>query len=173
MVAGVEQGSPADKPGMKRGDVITGANSQKIDDSTSLRNLVATMVAGTKVDVMAIRDGKEQTFTVELGEYKENKTVKSEYENVLKGVSVQELTSDLRSKLNLPDNVNGVVVSNVAGELGGQKLLRPNDVIQEVNRTSIQNLQDYKNAVSKVGEKDTVLLLIYRDGGSAYLTIQP
>ena len=61
----------------------------------------------------------------ELGEYKGNKIIKSEYENVLKGISVQELTPDLRNKFNLSDNVNGVVVTNVSGEMGGQVLLRP------------------------------------------------
>ncbi len=173
LVASVEQGSPADKAGMKRGDLIIEINDKKINDSTSLRNLIASIAPGTKINVSVIRDGKEQTVTVELGEYKGNKIIKSEYENVLKGISVQELTPDLRNKLNLSDNVNGVVVTNVSGEMGGQVLLRPNDVIQEVNRTAIQNLQDYNNAISKVGEKDTVLLLIYRDGGSAYITIQP
>jgi Do/DeqQ family serine protease len=173
LVAGVEQGSPADKAGMKRGDLITEINDKKIDDSTSLRNLIASIAPGTKINVSVIRNGKEQTLTVELGEYKGNKIIKSEYDNVLKGISVQELTTDLRNKLNLPDNVNGVVVTNVSGEMGRQGLLQPNDVIQEVNRTAIQNLQDYNNAVSKVGEKDTVLLLIYRDGASVYITMQP
>ena len=54
-----------------------------------------------------------------------------------------------------------------------QGALQPNDVIQEVNRHAIQTVQDYDQAVSRIGEKDTVLLLIYREGGSVYLTLKP
>lgn len=173
LVSNVETGSPADKAGLKRGDLITGINTKKVDDSTGLRNMIASTAPGTKIDVRIIRDGKEQTVTVALGEYKENKVVKTEYNNALKGVSVQELTPGLRDKLSLPDNVSGVVVTSVSADLSGRRLLQPNDVIEEVNRTAIQNVQDYDQAVSRIGAKDTVLLLIYRDGGSFYLTIRP
>jgi len=174
LVAGVEKDGPADKAGMKRGDLITAVNGKKIEDSTSLRNLVASMAPGTKTDIRIVRDGKEQTLAVTLGEHKENKVVKkTEYDNVLKGISVQELTPSLRDRLGLPDNVNGVVVTAVSPDLANQRLLQPNDVIEEVNRTAIQNVQDYDHAVSRIGAKDTVLLLIYRDGGSVYLTIRP
>lgn len=173
LVSNVETGSPADKAGLKRGDLITGINTKKVDDSTGLRNMIASTAPGTKIDVRIIRDGKEQTVTVALGEYKENKVVKTEYNNALKGVSVQELTPGLRDKLSLPDYVSGVVVTSVSADLSGRRLLQPNDVIEEVNRTAIQNVQDYDQAVSRIGAKDTVLLLIYRDGGSFYLTIRP
>ncbi len=174
LVSGVEKGSPADKAGLKRGDVITGISGKQVIDSTNLRNIVSATAPGTKIELSLLREGKKQTMSVTLGEYSEKKAAgKTEYENVLKGVAVQELTPDLRQKMEIPANVNGVVVTGVSPELGGQGLLRPNDVIQEVNRTAIESLQDYDRAVSKIGEKDNVLLLIYRDGGSAYLTIRP
>jgi serine protease Do len=174
LVSGVEKDSPADKAGLKRGDLITGIDTKKVDDSTGLRNMIASTAPGTKIDVKIIRDGKMQTKTVVLGEYKEHAVVKkTEYDNVLEGVSVQDLTPSLRNKLDLPENVKGVVVTGVSPDLAGQRLLQPNDVIEEVNRTTIQNVQDYDQAASRIGAKDTVLLLIYRDGGSVYLTIQP
>jgi Do/DeqQ family serine protease len=174
LVSGVETGSPADKAGLKRGDLITGIDAKKIDDSTSLRNIIASTAPGTKVEVRIVRNGKEQTVTAVLGEYKEHAIAqKTEYDNALKGVSVQDLTPGLRSKLNIPDGVNGVVVTGVSPSLASQRLLQPNDVIEEVNRTALQNIQDYDQAVSRIHSKDTVLLLIYRDGGSVYLTIRP
>ena len=174
LVSGVEKDSPADKAGLKRGDLITGIDTKEVDDSTGLRNMIASTAPGTKIDVKIIRDGKMQTETVVLGEYKEHAVVKkTEYDNALKGISVQDLTPGLRDKLGLPENVKGVVVTGVSPELAGQRLLQPNDVIEEVNRTTIQNVQDYDQAASRIGAKDTVLLLIYREGGSVYLTIQP
>jgi serine protease Do len=174
LIAGVESGSPADKAGLKRGDLIVGVGGKKVIDSTGLRNMVAGMAPGTKVDIAVLRDGKEKTLSVTLGEFKEKKVIKkTEYENVLKGITVQELTPSLRDKLDLPENLNGVVITAMSSDSPAQGALQPNDVIQEVNRYAIQSAQDYDQVVSKIGEKDTVLLLIYREGGSVYLTLKP
>ncbi len=174
LISGVESNSPADKAGLKRGDLIIGLGGKKIIDSTGLRNMVSGMAPGTKVDIKILRDGKEQTLSATLGEFKERKVVKkTEYENVLKGITVQELTPSLRDKLNLPENLNGVVITGMSADSPAQGALQQNDVIQEVNRHAIQTAQDYDQAVSRIGEKDTVLLLIYREGGSVYLTLKP
>jgi serine protease Do len=174
LIAGVESKSPADKAGLKRGDLVIELSGKKVTDSTGLRNMVAGTSPGTKVDVRILRDGKEQTVTVTLGELKESKVVKkTEYNNVLKGITVQELTPSLRDRMNLPENLNGVVITGMSPDSPTQGLLQQNDVIQEVNRQAIQSVQDYDQAVSRIGENDTVLLLIYRDGGSVYLTLKP
>jgi serine protease Do len=174
LISGVESNSPADKAGLKRGDLIIGLGGKKITDSTGLRNMVSGMAPGAKVDIRILRDGKEQTLSATLGEFKERKVVKkTEYENILKGITIQELTPSLRDKLNLPENLNGVVITAMSSDSPAQGALQPNDVIQEVNRHAIQSAQDYDQVVSKIGEKDTVLLLIYRDGGSVYLTLKP
>jgi serine protease Do len=174
LISGVEKDSPADKAGFKRGDLVIALNGKQVVDSTSLRNMVASTAPGTKIDVKIVREGKEQTIPMTLGEYKEKKVIKkTEYNNVLKGITVQELTASLRDKLNLPDNLNGVVITNISSDSPSQGLLQANDVIQEVNRKAIQSAEDYDKTVSKIGENDTVLLLIYREGGSVYLTIKP
>lgn len=174
LISGVEKGSPAEKAGLKRGDLVTELDGKKVADSTSLRNMISANAPGTKTAVKVIRDGKEQTVSVTLGEYKEKKVIrKSEYNNALKGVTVQELTPTLQDKLNLPDNTTGVVVTDISSDSPATELLQQGDLIQEVNRTPIQDAQDYDQVVSKIGEKDAVLLLIYRGGGSIYLTIRP
>ncbi len=174
LVSGVEKGSPADKAGLKRGDLVIGLSGKNVVDSTSLRNMVSAAAPGTKIDFKIIRDGKEQTIPLTLGEFKEKKVVKkTEYNNVLRGITVQEITQSLRDKLNLPENLNGVVITNISSDSPTQGLLQQGDVIQEVNREAIQSAQDFDQAVGKIGDKDTVLLLIYREGGSVYLTIKP
>ncbi len=173
LVSGIETNSPADKAGFKRGDLITGMNGNKITDVTALRNMVASMAPGTKVDFNIIRGGKELTITATLGEYREKKIVKkTEYENALKGVTVQELTPSIRDQLNLPEGLNGVVITDVASDSPTQGLLRPGDVIEEVDRKTVGSVHEYEEIVSKIGERATVLLLVFRDGGSVYLTIQ-
>jgi serine protease Do len=174
LISGVESGSPADKAGFKRGDLITEINGTKTADSTTLRNIVASTAPGTKTDFKIIRNGKEMTITATLGEYREKKiTKKTEYDNALKGITVQELTASLRDTLNLPEGLEGVVVTAVAADSPAQELLQKHDVIEEVNRKEVRNARQYEDIVSKIGEHDTILLLIYRDGGSVYITIQP
>ena len=99
--------------------------------------------------------------------------MRTEYNNVLKGVTVRDLTTSLRDKLDIPENLTGVVVTDVASDNPTHGLLQANDVLLEVNRHNIKSTQDYEQVVSKVGEKDGVLLLVFRQGGSIYITIKP
>jgi serine protease Do len=174
LISGVEKDSPADKAGLKRGDLVIELSGKKVADSTALRNMVSEAALGAKVDLRIVREGKEKTITVTLGEFKEKQVAKkTEYENVLRGVTVQELTPALRDRLNLPENLSGVVITGVEPDSPAQGVLQANDVIQEVNRRAIQSGQDFDEAVSKIRSTDTVLLLIYREGGSIYLTLRP
>jgi len=174
LVSGVMDDSPAYKAGLKRGDLIIELDGKTIADSTSLRNMVSALAPGTKIGIRIIRDGSQQSLTATLGEFKEKAEIKkTEYKNVLKGITVQDLTASLRDKLEIPDDTNGVIVTDVTSDSPSHGLLQANDVIQEVNRQSIKSAQEYEQAVSKIKEKDGVLLLIYRRGGSIYLTIKP
>jgi serine protease Do len=173
LISGIESDSPAEKAGLKQGDLITEMNGNKIVDVTGLRNMVAATAPGTRVDFKIVRNGKEESITVTLGEYKEKQVIKkTEYENALKGVTVQEITASLRDRLNLPESIIGVVVTDVGSNSPAQGLLQANDVIQEVDRKPVRSALEYEDIVSKIGKHDTVLLLIYRDSGSVYLTIQ-
>ena len=174
LIAGVDGGSPADKAGLKRGDLITAMSGKKVSDVTNLRNTVAAAAPGARIDFKIIRNGKELSVTATLGEYREKKIIKkTEYDNVLKGVTIQELTSDMRDKLDLPQGMVGVVVTDVSSDSPAQGALQPNDVIQEIDRKPIPSAKEFEEFVSKIGKNDAVLLLVYREGGSAYLTLQP
>lgn len=174
LISGVESGSPADKAGLKRGDLVSEINGKKITDVTNLRNTIAATAPDSKVDFKVIRNGKELSITAILGEYREKKIVKkTEYDNMLKGVTIQEITPSLRDKLDLQEGLVGVVVTAVSSDSPAQGALQPNDVILEIDRKPIQSAREYDEIVSKIGNKDTVLLLINRSGGSAYLTLQP
>ncbi len=174
LVADVVKDSPADKAGLKRGDLIVELDGKKIEDSTSLRNMVSATEPGKTVNLKVIRAGKEESVTVTLGEFKERKVVKKvEYDNALKGLTVEELTASLRDQLGLPENMNGVVITKISNDSPALGVLQPRDVILEVNRQEIKGVNDYEQTVSKIGAKDGVLLLIYRDGSTVYVTIKP
>jgi serine protease Do len=74
--------------------------------------------------------------------------------------------------LNLPQSTAGVVVTDISSDSPAQDALQANDVIEEINRQPVRSAQEYEELISKLGEHDAVLLLISRDGGSIYLTLQ-
>jgi serine protease Do len=175
LVSSVEPDSPAAKGGVKRGDLVIALNGKQVTDSRSLRNMVAVIAPGTNVELTVVREGKEKTMTITLGEFTESQKAKTttEYANALKGVTVQDLSAGVRSKLNIPEDISGVVVTAVDPTTAAHIVLQPNDVIQEVNREALRSVRDYEHAVSKIKKKDVVLLLIYRDGNSVYVTLRP
>jgi Do/DeqQ family serine protease len=174
LVTDVTKNSPAEAAGFKRGDLIMNFGGKPVESSLSLRNMVVGTPPGRKVSVQVIRRGKELTLSVTLRELVEKREItKTEYDNVLKGVHVEELTPDIRASLNIPADVRGAVVAEISDESPAAEVLMKNDVIEEINRKPVSNLAEYEKLVSGIGPSDTVLLLIYRNGGYAYVTIAP
>jgi serine protease Do len=99
------------------------------------------------------------------------KSSTGEYNNLLRGVSVQDLTPELSDRLNLPKKLRGVVVTDISEDSPAGMALTQGDVIQEINRQKITNIKDYENAASKLKPEEDILLLIYRNGSSIYITL--
>jgi len=174
LVADVVKDSPAEKAGIKRGDLIVEFEGESVEDTTALRNMVSGRQPGTGVKVKIIRDGKEKSISVDLGELPKTMVMqKSSYENVMKGVSVQDITPAIRESLGIPRNVTGVVITNVEGDSPATEALKQNDVIQEVNRKTINSVRDFETLVTGIKKDDSVLLLVYRDSGFIYITVNP
>ena len=145
LVSGIIANSPADKAGLKRGDLIIGLDGKPVADPASLRNMVASLAPGTKIELKIVREAAELSLSVTLAELNEKSPAKrTEYKNSLKGVTIQELTASLREKLSIPENLNGVVITDISPDSPIMGLLQVNDVIQEVNRQNIQSTQDYR-----------------------------
>jgi serine protease Do len=174
LVTDVMKGSPAEKAGLKRGDLIVGFRGKAVESSSTLRNTVANTAPGTRSDIKVVRGGKEVTLPITVEELSPPKAVqRAAYKNVLRGVHVQELTPEAREALKVSKDVRGVIVASISGESPARQVLRKGDIIQEINRKPISGLQEYESIVSKIGPSETVLLLVYRNGGSLYVTIKP
>jgi serine protease Do len=174
VVADVVKGSPAEKAGLKRGDVITQFEGKAIENSIELRNMATATAPGKTAKITIVRDGKEQTVTATLAEFKEQALPKKvEYSNALKGLTVENVTPSVRDRLGLPSNMTGVVISNISPDSPAQGILQAGDVILEVDRKEVKSVEEYELIASKIGPQDTALLLIYRQGGTVYITIGP
>src|SRR4030067_1315581 len=167
------EGGPAEKAGILRGDVIIDYEGKKIDDPNQLRNMVANTEPGKEVEMTIIRENKTEKKRVTIGEVptEMQKSSPGEYHNLLRGVSIQDLTPELMNRLTLPKRLKGVVVTDVSEDSPAVMALTQGDVIQEINRQKITNVKEYENIVSKLIPEEDILLLIYRNGSSIFITL--
>jgi serine protease Do len=182
LVGDVSSGGPAEKAGIKRGDIITEFNGTQITSSTQLRNLVAAAKAGSDAKVDLLRDGNKKQITVTLGERPKDLTASSgesdeggseeEQSNQKLGLSVQTLTSDLARQLKYEGD-HGVLISSVTpGSAAEEAGLRRGDLVKEVNRKGISSVQEFKAAVKSIGKGDTAALLVRRGANTFYVALQ-
>ncbi len=173
LIADVIEGSPVEKAGIQRGDVITEFEGKKIDEPYQLRNMVANTAPGQEVVIKIIRENKTETKKVTIGELPSEmqKPSKGEYNNLLRGVTVQNLASDIYESLNLPKRLKGVVVSGIDEESPAAMALERGDVIQEINKQKITSVKSYENIVAKIKPEEDILLLVFKGGSSIYVTL--
>ncbi|SPQ00338.1 putative periplasmic serine endoprotease DegP-like [Candidatus Sulfobium mesophilum] len=172
LVGDVTEDSPAERAGIKRGDVIIGYNGKDVEDPANLRNMVANTPPGKEVVLRVVHDGKAETVKVTVAELPaETQKLQGKIDNVLKGIQVQNITQDLRRNLRLPKQVTGVIITDVEEGSPAGGILSRNDVIMEINRKSVSNLGDFEKVVSGIRSDQNMLLLIYRDGSTFYVTI--
>jgi serine protease Do len=178
LVGDVLPKSPAERAGIKRGDVILKLNGQDVENTGQLRNLVAEAPVGSKVKVGLFRDKQEKEVEVTIGEQpKEMAMAKKSEEGetanaALRGVKVENITPDTVSKFDLPKGAEGVVIVRIEpGSAAQEAGLQRGDVIAEIDRKAVRDTDAYDRIVSKLKKDEEVLLLINRRGRTIYLTI--
>jgi serine protease Do len=178
IVSQVTPDSPASRAGLKSGDVLRELNGTKIKNGSQLQVVVSQTAPGSDIKLGILRDGKAETLSVKVGEYKGDKQVAGNDGGPAQqgklGVSVADLTQDVRQQLNIPSQVKGAAVQTVrpaspADDAG----LRPGDVIQEVNRKPVQSAEQFADDVHAVPAGKDILLLVYSHGGASYRVVHP
>jgi len=174
LLGDVIEGSPAEKAGLQRGDVITEFEGKKVEEPNQLRNMVANTPLGREVNITIIRENRAETKKVIISELPADmrRPAKSdEYKNLLNGVSVQDITPDIADKLNIPVKIKGVIVTDVDEDSPSAMILMQGDVIQEINRQKITGMKEYGKVVSGIAAEKDILLLVFRGGASVFITL--
>jgi len=175
LVSDVVKGSPAEKSGLKQGDVIMRFDAKEIENAHKLSQVVAATAPDTRVKVDIRRNGNAKTVSLTIGTMpSEEQTAVAPKEEISWGMAVQELTPQLARQLGLESGSTGVLITDIKeGSPAAEAGLQPGDLISEVNRTAIKNLNDYQQALKKVKKGENLLLLVKRGSGALYVVLTP
>lgn len=166
MINTVESGTPADKGGLQPFDVIIEINGQSVEDNNDLLFKIAEIRPGTKVDLIVIRDGEEQIFSVKLTkvEDREAPETKNSTDDDI-GYSVQDLTASIARQYGFRSQ-EGVLIMEVSEYSEAEEEgIQPGDIILEINRQPVKNVRDFQNIIKKIDKGRAYLLLLSRERG--------
>jgi serine protease Do len=184
LVGDVSPSSPAEKAGLKSGDVIVRFDGKPVENASQLKLHVAETAPGSSVPVEINRDGQTQTLNVSLGNFPKERVARSnsnsdqsDNHEALAGVGVQDLDQKTSEELGIPSNVRGAVVSDVAQDSAAYEAgLRPGDVIVEINHEPVRNAEDAVAKTKQIQGNETLLKVWTKggaggQGGTRYLTV--
>ena len=168
-VDSVEKGGPAEKAGVQAGDTIVKVDGTPIKETRQLIDRVSAIAPGGKVDLEVIREGKARTLTATLTERPGTEGVEEAEGDTPQGavdklgLSLEDLTARSRRGLEIPNDVEGAVVTDVAelspAEDGG---LRAGDVITQANGVDVTSVKDFRSVAEKVKAGGVVRLYVFR-----------
>jgi serine protease Do len=185
LVTDVTPGSPAEKAGIIRGDVIRKVNGYEVKDTVALVNRIAESDIGSNLTIDLVRDGESKTVMAQVIEQpadlaarlNRNQNAPDPSPNsqnaVFAGIEVKNLTPQLRSQANVPASVNGVIVTRVDPSSGVAQELRPGDVIEQINRQPVANVDEFQSMVSRLDPDRPVMVGMARNRQRSFVIIQP
>ncbi len=176
LVSQVEEGSGADKAGLKSGDIILELNGKKVKNVGKFRNTVASNPPGAELELTIFREGERKQITAVTSEFPDQgeeaaATGESDTYDRL-GFTVTELTEQLAQRFGYDDQ-DGVVVEQVEnGSSAARAGLRPGTLIASVNRKEVNTVKEFKKEIAKAGDSNAVLLLVKTPRGSRYVMLE-
>ncbi len=173
LVAQVAEDSPAEKAGLKQGDIIIAYQGRKVENIGEFRNHVALTTPGSQVEIIILRDGKIKTLTVKIGKQDKNMEVASgpAQSAEVVGITVQSITRQLADQYKIKQG-DGVVVTNVQpGSIAAMAGIEVGSVIVQVNRKKVNNAAEFKGALRKSSGEKRVLLLVRSGDFQRYIAL--
>jgi serine protease Do len=176
IVSDVTEGSPAEKAGIKPGDVVLSADGRKIESMGDLSSYIASKAPGSTVRLQVIRDGAEKTHSITLGTFPdegERADDESEGRKGKLGMTLRDLSPDLAERLELPRGSKGVVVMEVeAGEAAEKAGLQRGDVIVSVNGNPVSGVDSFENEIGRAKGEGLARLRVRRGSGHLFLVLK-
>ena len=184
LIAGVSEGSPAEKSGIKPGDIILEFDGKKIKTMRNLPKIVANTEVGKNVNVKIWRNKKLISKQLVLGRLESSKEFLAENKKIKKPkyveieklkISIRDLTSDDIDQRGLDNNLKGVVVTEISSKSPLSFLLTSGDIIVELQSQAIKNTKDLEKVsknISKSSEKTLLIRFINKRNQPSYGTVK-
>lgn len=179
LISEVRAGGPADKGGIKGGDVVTRVEQTEIKDHRQLQQMIARLAPGKEVTIAYVRDGQPAETKVKLGSASAEKAANNteragdiaDTEGVLDDVSIDEVTAEFREQLNVPSRIQGVLVTSVApGGPSSRAGIQPGDIILELDRRAARTVEEAVKLSEEIkGPK--ILVQLWREGRVRLLVV--
>ena len=177
LISSVVKGDPADKAGIRAGDIIVEFNGTRIENLNQLPRTVAATTPGQSVKVKVIRDGKEKVLSLKVAKKPGDEAVVAKSGNngeVLEkwlGITVKAITKSILERFGLESATTGVLISKVdMGSPAASVEIKAGDIIQEVNKMPVADMEGYRKAM-KAADRGKILLLILRGKNIFYVSI--
>lgn len=177
LVSDIAPGGPADKAGLRRGDVIVRIDDRQIKDMPDLPRTVADYTPGEEAVLSVLRHGQKMQLNVVLGQMPDDEQVpgqrqtRTEVEQTI-GLVVEQITPQIKNRYSLPVS-EGVIVIRVAdGTLADQAGFRTGDIILEMNGKKIKSVSDYNRVISEVKGESNLLFLVQRGERTLFIAMK-
>jgi serine protease Do len=167
---------PADKAGIKEGDIIIAVDGKPIATSHELSRTVAEAGVGNKMTITLLRDGREKEVRVKLAKRPDTEPTMARSEETRSddlGLQVRAINPEIADRLGLDENTRGVIVTAVdPGSKAAETDIRQGDLIVEINRKPIESMDDYRSQIERIEKGDTVQMLLRRGGNGGLLAVK-
>ncbi len=171
LIARIFKDSPADKAGLKNGDIIMAIDSKVIATPEDYQEHISSYTAGDSVEITFMRNREKKVIELQTTPIPE--TMAEELARSWLGIQASEITDELISQYNLFTN-SGVVITRLNPDSAMAKIgIFPGDVIRQINKQTIDEIADFRKAVIEAMKRSSVLFLVQRGRYGYYVTVEP
>lgn len=172
VIADVAKDSPAEKAGLKQGDIVQKYNKLPVTNIASLRNFIALMTPGTQINLSILRNGTPKDIVVEIGNYPTSSPQVALRKGNKLGFEVQDLTPDIVRKLGLDDEIGVVITDIEQGSTAAWAGLKKGSVILAVNQKDVHSVKEFNEFLEQTPPNRPVLFLIKQGEGVRFVSIK-
>ncbi|MFH1571212.1 MAG: Do family serine endopeptidase [Gemmatimonadota bacterium] len=180
LVQSVTEGGPSAEAGVEAGDVILTIDGEPMPNTVQLRSRIGGTPPGTRIKMQILREKKERTVTVKLGQLTQETFAAAqrsgrsagEVSEQSLGLRLQELTPELAQRLGVQGESGLVIAAVQPGSEAARRGLQRGDVILEVNHQAVGGIAQFEKAIDAVGAGQAVLFRVQRDGSQVFLALR-